>query len=140
MASHPLKKSRGVDSLCSMEAHHVPLLQSVMRTQQVCAINAHKALEMFGGIGSFWGGSGLIHGFNDCTVRMEGSDVGLGLTVPNEPLSHERDSAHVNGHSRICIPGALCGNQCAALFDAMPTCNKFLCGGWTDTTFIFAGI
>ena len=54
-------------------------------------------------------------------------DVGLGLTVLDEQLSHGPDSANVGGHA---IPAILCGNQCAVLYDTMPTNNGFLHGGW----------
>ena len=52
------------------------------------------------------------------TSNPEGSEAGLGLTVPGEQPSHGRDSANVSGHA---IPAVLHGNQYAALCDAEPT-------------------
>ena len=51
------------------------------------------------------------------------SDIGPGSTVPEEQLSHGRDSSNVSGHA---IPAMLCGNQYAALFDAEPTEDEIL--------------
>ena len=45
-------------------------------------------------------------------------DAGPGSTVPEEHLSHGRDSSNMSGHA---IPAMLCGNQYAVLFDAEPT-------------------
>ena len=45
-------------------------------------------------------------------------DAGAGLTVPEEQLSHGRDSSNMSGHK---IPAMPCGNQNAALFDTEPT-------------------
>ena len=59
-------------------------------------------------------------------------DTDLGLTVPDEQLSHEQDLAHVIGHVILVV---LCGNQCAALCDGMPTDNEFLHGVWTTFDF-----
>ena len=56
-----------------------------------------------------------------CSLRYfypEGSDAGLGSTVPEEQLSHGRDSVNVSGHA---IPAVLYGNQYAVLYDTEPT-------------------
>ena len=45
-----------------------------------------------------------------------------------------------DGHDGIHVPVALCGNQCAVLFDVMPTDNKFLHGVWMVTMFNFTWI
>ena len=50
-------------------------------------------------------------------------DVGPGSTVPEEQLSHGRDSANVSGHA---IPAVPHGKQCAALFDTEPAENEIL--------------
>ena len=42
-------------------------------------------------------------------------DAGPGSTVPEEQLSHGRDSSNMSGHA---IPAMLCGNQYAVLFTA----------------------
>ena len=74
------------------------------------------------------------------TANPEGSDAGLGSTVPDELQSHKQDLMHVNGHDSICVPAALCGNQCAVLFDTMPTDNEFLHGMLTVMAFDFTWI
>ena len=57
------------------------------------------------------------------TSNPEGSDMGPGLTDPDELPSHKWDSAHesghngiVSGHNGICAPAPPSSNQCAALF------------------------
>ena len=62
----------------------------------------------------------------ECPVRSIIGDTGLGLTVPEEQLSHGRDSSNMSGHA---IPAMLCGNQYAVLFDMGPTEDEFLHGG-----------
>ena len=59
------------------------------------------------------------------TSNPEGSDAGPGSTVPEEQLSHGRDSSNVSGH---VIPAVLCGNQYTVLFDAEPTEDEILHG------------
>ena len=59
------------------------------------------------------------------TSNPEGSDAGPGLTVPDEQLSHGHDLANVSGHAILAV---LCGNQCAVLYDMMPTDKEFLDG------------
>ena len=53
------------------------------------------------------------------TSDPERSDTGPGSTVPDEQLSHERDSARVSEHA------ILHGNELAVLDDAMPTDIEF---------------
>ena len=53
-------------------------------------------------------------------------DAGPGSTVPEEQLSHGRDSSNVSGHA---IPAVLHGNQYAVLFDTEPTEDEILHGG-----------
>ena len=67
-------------------------------------------------------------------------DAGPGSTDPDELLSHEQNSAHMNGYDRICVLAIPHGNQYAAMFDAMPADNKFLHGVWTVMTFDFSWI
>ena len=64
--------------------------------------------------------------------NLEGSHTGPGSTVPDEQLSHGRDSANMSEHA---IPAVPCGNQCAVLCDMMPADNGFWYGGWTVTMF-----
>ena len=45
-------------------------------------------------------------------VTANPTDMGPGLTVPGEQLSHGRDSSNVSGHA---IPAILHGNQCNVL-------------------------
>ena len=52
--------------------------------------------------------------------------MGPGSTVPEEQLSHGRDSSNVSGHA---IPVVTCGDQYAVLFDADPTEDEILHGG-----------
>ena len=52
-------------------------------------------------------------------------DTGPGSTVPEEQLSHGRDSSNMSVHA---IPVVLCGNQYAVLFDTEPTENEILHG------------
>ena len=59
-------------------------------------------------------------------------DAGPGLRVPEEQLSHGRDSSNTSGHA---IPAVPHGDQCVALFDAEPTEDEILHGGWMVTTF-----
>ena len=61
------------------------------------------------------------------TSNPEGSDVGLGSTVPEEQLSHGHDLSNKSGHT---IPVVLCGNQCAVLCDMEPTEDEILHGSW----------
>ena len=56
------------------------------------------------------------------TFNPEGSDAGLGLTVPDEQLSHGHDSANMSVQA---IPAILYGNQYTVLCDTMPTDNGF---------------
>ena len=62
----------------------------------------------------------------------EGSDAGPGSTVPEEQLSHGRDSSNTSGHA---IPAVPHGDQCVALFDAEPTEDEILHGGQTVAAF-----
>ena len=59
-------------------------------------------------------------------------DVGPGLTVPDEQLSHGCHSSNMSGHA---IPAMPHGNHCAALFDAEPTEDEIMHGGQTATMF-----
>ena len=52
-------------------------------------------------------------------------DAGAGLTVPEEQLSHGRDSSNMSGHA---IPAVPCSNHYAVLFDTEPTEDEFLHG------------
>ena len=61
-------------------------------------------------------------------------DTGPGLTVPDEQLSHGRDSANVSRHT---IPAVLHNNQYAVLHDAMPTDKD---GVWIVVIFDFVRI
>ena len=64
-------------------------------------------------------------------------DTGPGLTVPDEQLSHGRDSANVSRHT---IPAVLYNNQYAVLYDAMPADNEFLHSGQIVIIFNFTQI
>ena len=59
------------------------------------------------------------------TSNPEGSDTGPRLRVPQEPSSHGCDSTQAGGH---VFPAILCGNQCAVLYDTIPTDFEFLHG------------
>ena len=52
--------------------------------------------------------------------------MGPGSTVPEEQLSHGRDSSNMSGHA---IPAMLCGDQYAVLFDTEPTEDEILQDG-----------
>ena len=66
------------------------------------------------------------------TSDPKGSDVGPGSTVPEEQLSHGRDSSNMSGHA---IPAMPFGDQCTALLDTEPTEDESLHGGQTVRTF-----
>ena len=72
-----------------------------------------------------WKGDTVGAPLGTVTSNPEGSDAGLGLTVPGEQLSHGHDSTNVSGHTVPAIP---CGSQCTVLHDIMPTDNEFLHG------------
>ena len=52
-------------------------------------------------------------------------DTGPGLTVPEEQLSHGRDSSNMSGHT---VAAVLHHNQYAVLFDTEPTEDEILHG------------
>ena len=63
--------------------------------------------------------------------------MGPGSTVPEEQLSHGRDSSNMSGH---VVPAVLHRNQYAVLFDAEPTEDEISHGAWLVIMFDSLGL